>query len=302
MTTAGNQTLREKLAAGRFVRTVEFTPPRGTQVATALADIRRVAPCFDAVNLTDCSGARLRMNAIMFSSLVQREVGIETIFHYTCRDRNLLALQADLLGAAALNVRNVLTLGGDSPEKGDHPQAKGVFDLDSVGLIRLAEQLNQGTDWNGNPLEGGTDLFIGAAANPGAADLDLELERMAAKIEAGARFFQTQPVFDLARLEQFHARAAGLGAHILYAVLPLPGERSVRFLQKMGVSVPDPVVQRIRDGGPQAGLTVAREAALAATALGSGLHIYPWGGNLDAVITLGCSVAAGADAAATAGD
>lgn len=279
-------TLREKLSAGRFVLTVEFTPPRGADVARALGQIVQVRELYDAVNVTDCSGARLRMNSISFSSLVQRLLGIETIFHYTCRDRNILALQADLMGAWALGVRNILTLGGDDPAKGDHPQAKGVFDVDTIGLLRLVARLNQGADWNGNAVEGATDLFIGAAANPASPDLEREIARMADKAEAGAQFFQTQPVFDLALLEAFHARACKLGRPIIYGVLPLPREKSAHFLQKMGVHVPDTVIERVRRGGRDAGLALAHEAAQVIAACGQGLHVYPWGEDLEAVSSL----------------
>ncbi len=147
------------------------------------------------------------MSPIALAHLVQNTMGLETIFHLTCRDRNILGLQSELLGAYAMGVRNILAITGDSPKKGDHPNAKGVFEVNSIGLIEVAGKLNNGFDNEGNPLEDKTDFFIGAVLNPTAPNIDVELKRVEKKIESGVDFFQTQPVFDLKQLEEFMNKA-----------------------------------------------------------------------------------------------
>jgi len=245
--------LKEKLERGRFVVTAEVDPPRGTAIERTLAEVREVAPFVDAVNLSDAPMANLRMSPFIIARLVEEKTGVEAIPHLTARDRNTLALQAELLGASAIGVKNVLLLGGDPPERGDHPFAKPVYEVGAVELIRLAQGLNEGRNWAGGELEGGTALFLGAAANPGARDLALEAEKFWAKVEAGAAFFQTQPVFSLAEVEAF-LKALGKAppVPILYGVLPLV---SVRMAERVAAwaSVPEALIEALKAEGKEAG-------------------------------------------------
>ena len=170
--------LREKLARHQFVVTMEIDPPRGADPWPVYEAISDVAPYLDGANIADSPTAKMRMSPIALAHLVQNRLGVETIFHLTCRDRNLLGLQSELLGAYALEVRNILTLTGDKPSLGDHPTASGVFDVDSAGLARMASQLNKGLDYFDRPLADATDFFIGAVANPVLADLSSEMARI----------------------------------------------------------------------------------------------------------------------------
>lgn len=271
--------LREKLSQGRFVITLEVDPPKGTDPTPTLAQVAQVQGKVDAVNVTDSPMANLRMAPIAVSYLIQRQLGVEAIFHLTCRDRNLLGLQAELLGAAGLGVRNMLALTGDPPARGNHPDSKPVFDVDVLGLIRMAATLNTGKDIKGNELEGGTDFFIAVASNPGAADLDVEMSKLRAKVEAGGNFVQTQPIFDLDQLQRYAERVAREfpDLPVLYGVMPLPRLKSALYLRdKAGVYVPDAVLARLERGEAQAGQEIALETALAIRRFGRGVHLFPY--------------------------
>ncbi len=271
-------TLQEKLATGRFVITAEVDPPRGTAIARTLAEVREVAPFVDAVNLSDAPMANLRMSPFIIARLVEEKTGVEAIPHLTARDRNTLALQAELLGASAIGVKNVLLLGGDPPERGDHPFAKPVYEVGAVELIRLAEGLNQGRNWAGGELEGKTALFLGAAANPGAKDLALEAEKFWAKVEAGAGFFQTQPVFSLNEVEAF-LKALGKvpPVPILYGILPLVSARMAERVSAWA-RVPEPLTEALRKEGKEAGYAWARRTLSALRSAGAaGVHLFPLG-------------------------
>ena len=272
-------TLGEKLAAGRFVVTAEVDPPRGTAIERTLAEVREVAPFVDGVNLSDAPMANLRMSPFIIARLVEEQTGVEAIPHLTARDRNTLALQAELLGASAIGVKNVLLLGGDPPERGDHPFAKPVYEVGAVELIRLAEGLNRGRNWAGGELEGKTALFLGAAANPGARDLALEAEKTHAKIAAGARFFQTQPVFSLDEVEAFLKALGKLpqGVFFLFGVLPLV---SVRMAERVAAwaNVPEALVEALRNEGKEAGYAWARKTLRELKSSGAaGAHLFPLG-------------------------
>ena len=186
--------LREKLERKEFVITMEVDPPRGADPWPVFQAIHDVADRLTAVNIADSPTAKLRMSPIALAHLVQAQLHLETIFHLTCRDRNLMGLQAELLGAHAMGVRNILTLTGDQPELGDHPDATGVFDVDSKGLAQMAASLNLGQDYYGRELDNGTNFFIGAVANPAMDDIAHEAKRVHDKIAHGVQFFQTQPV------------------------------------------------------------------------------------------------------------
>ena len=197
--------ITELVGSGRFVVTSELTPPKGLDLAPMLEAARSLAGFVDAFNLTDSHNARMSMAPIGAARRLLDE-GIEPILQMTARDRNRIAIQADLLAAAALGVSNVVLMTGDAPAHGDHPDAKAVFDLGSVAIIETVRGLNEGRDLMGNALRGAPDLCIGAVVNPGNPNLDDEMARMAAKVEAGARFFQTQAVFDVAAFERFARR------------------------------------------------------------------------------------------------
>jgi len=271
-------TLKEKLAAGRFVITAEVDPPRGTAIVRTLTEVEEVARFVDAVNLSDAPMANLRMSPFIIARLVEEKTGVEAIPHLTARDRNTLALQAELLGASAIGVKNVLLLGGDPPERGDHPFAKPVYEVGAVELIRLAEGLNRGRNWAGGELEGKTALFLGAAANPGAKDLALEAEKFWAKVEAGAAFFQTQPVFSLDEVEAF-LKALGKmpPVPILYGILPLVSARMAERVAAWA-RVPEALVEALREEGKEAGYAWARKTLRELKSAGAaGAHLFPLG-------------------------
>src|SRR3990172_10006517 len=203
----------EALASGRFLVTAELTPPKGTDLSDLLRKAEMLRDWVDAFNLTDSASAIMTMAPIAAASALKQR-GIEPILQVTGRDRNRIALQADLLAASALGVTTVLCMGGDPPGAGDHPQAKPVFDLDTMGLLRAVAALYAGKDMMGNPLKGAAPFCAGAVVNPGADDSDTELRRMAEKVEAGARFFQTQAVYNVASFGAFMARAKGFGVPV----------------------------------------------------------------------------------------
>ena len=288
--------LRDRLGASTFVLTAELDPPRGPDLSRAVQRAKRLAGVVDAVNFTDGSLAKVRCSGIAAAAVIQRETGLETIAHVTCRDRNIIALQADLLGAAALGIRNVLVLGGDPPTQGDHPEAKAVYDVDPTGLVRLAGSLNAGRTGAGSDLDGHTDLMIGCAANPGAADLSKEIEKLAARREAGASFSQTQPVFDADKVLRFQAAVAesGIDMPILYGLLPLRGVEAARRFDKIpGMGVPPHVVQRLERAGPEGeeaeGLRIAAEVAAQLAPHVRGLHIFPMG-RTQTVLTIAAAL------------
>jgi homocysteine S-methyltransferase len=250
-----------KLAAGEWITTVEVVPPRGVDPAPMLAQARALkAAGVDAVNIPDGPRAQSRQGALISGLLVEREVGIETVIHYACRDRNLLGMLSDLLGAAASSLRNLLIVTGDPPKMGPYPDATAVFDIDAIGLTNLVARLNRGLDPGGNPIGAPTRFVHGVGVNPAASDLDRELSRFAWKVEAGAQFAMTQPVFDVRQMEVFLARAEGYGLPIIAGIWPLVSLRNAEFLanEVPGVTVPAATLDRMRRASER-----GREAALA---------------------------------------
>ena len=242
-------TLSELLQSDKFVITSELNPPKGTDLAPLLDKAQSLRGVVDAFNLTDSHTARMSMSPIAAAHMLA-DAGIEPILQLTCRDRNRIALQADALAAAALGVRNILTMTGDHPGGGgDHPHAKPVFDVDSTALLRTLSGLTRGADMSGAALSGSPDLFVGAVVNPGADDVDSELRRMEQKIEAGARFFQTQAVYDAAAFERFIRRAERFGAPILAGCIMLKSANMARNLNANvpGISVPDVLIRELAD-------------------------------------------------------
>lgn len=274
--------LLHRLRQGEFTVTVEVDPPRGPNIGETLNTVRRFADRVDAVNVADCPMANVRMSPITLAHLLQRDLQIEAIFHLTCRDRNLIGLQAELLGAAGLGVRNILCLRGDDPIRGDQPDATGVFQCDAVGLVRIAATLNQGKTVAGKDLEAPTDFAIGVACNPANRDVEAEVDRLAAKIEAGAHFSQTQPIYDPADVKRFQEVLARRGLEhfpILYGILPLKSLKNALYMKNNvpGVHIPDTVLARMEAGGAREGIAVAAEVAAAVAHRVHGIHLFPMG-------------------------
>jgi methionine synthase / methylenetetrahydrofolate reductase (NADH) len=269
------------LARGGFPISVELRPPRGYQ-SNALVDQARQLKIrgIDLVNIPDGPRASARMSALAAALLVQQQAGVETILHYACRDRNLLAMQSDLLGAHSMGVRNVLLVTGDPPRIGDYPDATAVLDVDSIGLTNVVAQLNRGLDIGGQPIGEPTAFHIGVAVNPGAFNLDEELRRFAYKVQAGAEFAMTQPVFDLAEFEAFITRVAAHDVPIIAGILPLESTRHAEYManEVPGVRVPDAVLERMRRAeakgrAAEEGLAIAREIAGQVRPLVQGVQI-----------------------------
>jgi homocysteine S-methyltransferase len=275
-----------KLARGELVTSVEIVPPKGVDATPMLEQCRALkAAGVDAVNVPDGPRAQSRMGVLPSALLIEREVGVETVIHYCCRDRNLLGMLSDILGAAAAGLRNILIITGDPPKMGPYPEATAVFDIDSIGLTNLVYRLNQGLDPGGNPLGGGggpTKWVIGVGVNPGAIDLDRELSRFAWKVDAGAEFAVTQPVFDPPQLERFLKRVEQYRIPIVAGIWPLVSLRNAEFLanEVPGVTVPEEVLQRMRKAGEkgkeaalQEGVAIAREMFVQVRQLVQGIQV-----------------------------
>jgi homocysteine S-methyltransferase len=240
----------------------------------------------DAVNVTDNPMARLRMSSIAVAALVQRETGLDAVVQITTRDRNVLGLQSDLLGAAGLGVKAILCLGGDPLKIGDYPQAKQVSEVDVLGLLRIAKGLNAGADLAGNAIGAPTAFAVGCAANPAAPDQDVELSRLRSKIEAGATFAQTQPVYDPRALERFFAHEEARAIPLLVGLIPLRSFKQTLFFanEVPGIVVPESVQDRMRRAAGRGtehekaeGLAIARELAETIAGLARGIHLMPMG-------------------------
>ncbi|MBK8248044.1 MAG: bifunctional homocysteine S-methyltransferase/methylenetetrahydrofolate reductase [Gemmatimonadetes bacterium] len=261
--------LAGKIARGEFVTSVEIVPPRGVDASRMIADCTALkAAGVDAVNVPDGPRAQSRMGAMMCSVLIEQQVGLETVCHYACRDRNLLGMLSDLLGGAAIGLRNILLITGDPPKMGPYPDATAVFDIDAIGLTNLVRNLNHGLDPGGNAIGAPTRYAIGVGVNPAAVDPALERRRFAWKVEAGAEYAITQPVFDVAQLEHFLARMDEPCLPIIAGIWPLVSVRNAEFLanEVPGVVVPDSVITRMRranersrEHAVQEGIAIARE-------------------------------------------
>jgi methionine synthase / methylenetetrahydrofolate reductase(NADPH) len=261
--------LGAQLASGRLVTSVEIVPPRGVDPGPMFEQCRALkAAGVDAVNVPDGPRAQSRMGALLASLMIERAVGIETVTHYSCRDRNLLGMLSDVLGAAAAGLRNILIVTGDPPKMGPYPDATAVFDIDSIGLTNLVYRLNHGLDPGNNPIGRPTEFVIGVGVNPAAIDLDRELSRFAWKVDAGADFAVTQPVFDPRQLEAFLTRVEQFRVPIVAGIWPLLSLRNAEFLanEVPGVCVPESVLARMRraqEKGKEAalaeGVAIARE-------------------------------------------
>jgi homocysteine S-methyltransferase len=281
------------LAAGRFTTVVELLPPKGfvgddiIELARALK-IRGV----DVVNIPD--GPRgPRMSALALAVLVQQKAGIETVLQFSCRDRNLLGMQSDLLGAHAMGIRNLVSVTGNARMVGDYPDATAVFDVDSVGLTNVITRLNHGLDIGGQGIGAPTAFHLGVMVNPGAENLDSEVRRFEYKVEAGAEFAITRPVFDAATFERLHARIASAGIPILAGLRPFESVIDAEFManEVPGVRVPDQVLGRMRaakdaDAAAAQGIAIARDTLAAIRGLVQGVHIAAPGSRIDAALAV----------------
>ena len=282
-------TLEERLATSRFVIGVEVDPPKGLVVDRALEGARLLKEAgVDCVNVGDSPLAQTRMSALPMALLIQQQVGLEVIVHFTTRDRNLTALQGDLLGAHALGIRNILVIKGDMPKTGE---AKGVWDTSVVGLIRLIQRFNEGVDSAGNPLGARPSFFVGAVVNPAAEDLDAELRRLERKVKAGARFALTQAVFDPQILERFLNRVQEMPIPILAGIYPLFTYRQAEFLNReiSGMVIPEATRERLRqagDGARALGLKLARELIEQVKGRAAGIYLIPSFGHYEPIAEL----------------
>lgn len=258
-----------RLAAGEFVTSIELVPPRGVDASKLLRDAVLLREAgVDAINVPDGPRAQSRMGAVLTSVLIEQNARIETVTHYCCRDRNLLGMLSDLLGASAVGLRNVLLITGDPPKMGPYPSATAVFDIDSIGLTNLVSQLNRGLDPGGNAIGEPTRFVIGVGVNPASPDHDNERRRFEWKVEAGAEYAITQPVFDARQLETFLRSVESLKIPVVAGIWPLVSVRNAEFLanEVPGVTVPDEVISRMRranavskEHAVQEGIAIARE-------------------------------------------
>lgn len=271
--------LSEQLAAGRFVVTAEVAPPKGIDLAPVLAVAEKLQGV-TAVNVTDNQGANMRLCALVLAGELKRR-GLEPVLQLTCRDRNRVALQSDLLGAAALGIENLLLLSGDHSKFGDHPDARPVFDLDAVQLLDVVAGLAGGLDMAGKPLAGVPRFFPGAAVNPSAEPFELVMQKVRKKVESGARFFQTQAVFARSELERLMTAVAPLKVPVIAGVLLVRSAKMARFLNANipGMGVPEEVVCRLEQAPDPLleGVAIARETVGWARELCQGVHLMTLG-------------------------
>jgi methionine synthase / methylenetetrahydrofolate reductase(NADPH) len=258
----------EKLAAKKFIVTAELTPPKGCDADSVIVKAQQLKDIgIDAINIPDGPRASARLSPLALALLIEKKVGIETILHYCCRDRNILGIQSDLLGAYALGLRNILAITGDPPKVGNYPQATAVFDIDSIGLVNIVNRLNHGRDLGNNPIGRPTGFVCGVGANPGAIDLDLEVRRFEWKVDAGAEYAITQPVFDVDLLERFLEKIKHVRIPIFAGIWPLTGLKNAEFMNNEvpGAAVPEEIMERLRKANSieaqrEEGIMIAREA------------------------------------------
>jgi len=258
--------LGAKLAAGKFVAFVEILPPRGVDASKEIEGARLCAAHgIDCINVPDGPRASARMSSQVTCQLIQREAGIEAVNHFCCRDRNILGIQSELLGAHCAGVRNLICITGDPPRMGTYPDATAVFDVDAIGLVNIVNNLNHGLDIGGNPMGSQTALLIGVGANPGAVNIDEEVRRFEWKVQAGAEYVVTQPVFDMALLEQFLRRIEHVKIPVICGIWPLTSFRNAEFMvNELRVPVPEHFMERMRrvdnaEKSRQEGVAIAQE-------------------------------------------
>ena len=268
------------IAEGKFVTLVEIVPPRGISCTNEIEGAGKLAQLgVHAINVPDSPRASARMSAQSLCIQIQQQTGIETILHYTCRDRNLLSIQSDLLGASSIGLHNILCLTGDPPKLGNYPDATAVFDVDSIGLVNIVRRLNHGLDIGANAIGVSTNFTIGVAANPGVPDIEHELRRFAFKVEAGAEYAITQPVFDLRLLENFLKRIEGHRIPVIAGIWPLTSLRNAEFMKNdLRVSMPEEIMLRMAqadtpDAARREGILIAQEMLAAVRPLVQGVQV-----------------------------
>ncbi|MEO7775116.1 MAG: methylenetetrahydrofolate reductase [Steroidobacteraceae bacterium] len=285
--------LAEGIRAGRFVVTSELTPPKGVDIQDLLARAEALRNHVDAFNLTESPRARMAVEPKSVGRMLL-ERGIEPIVQITARDRNRIAIQADMLGAALLGIENLLVMRGDPPNKGDHPEAKPVYDLDAVEMLRAARYLNQGQDLSGSELRGTPRLFVGATVNPGAPDMYAEIANVRSKIEAGAQFLQTQGIYDATALERFLTAARIDGVPLLAGIIPLKSVKMAAWLNANvpGIRVPEVLLKEMDAAGAQqreteAGIQIAARLVSALRPMCAGVHIMAlgWEAHIPQILT-----------------
>jgi len=276
----GRQTLRRTLEAGQFAVTIEVNPPKGTNMANVLETTKALIGRVHGVNVTDNTAAVMRASSIAVSRLLF-EQGHDPVLQVTCRDRNRIGIQSDLLGAHLLGIRNVLCLTGDPPSVGDHKEAKPVYDMDSVQVMRTIASLNQGRDMTGNSLDGATDFFIGAAAAPGAEPDEILHQKLNAKVQAGARFVQTQAVYRPESFQAFMSQARRYPCKVLAGVLVLRSAKMAEYLNDNipGIDIPEEVLSELKQAGvaheADAGVDIAVRIIKAVRPHADGVHLMP---------------------------
>jgi methionine synthase / methylenetetrahydrofolate reductase(NADPH) len=279
------------IAGGSFVTMVEMVPPKGITCERELEGARMLLQNgVHVINVPDLSRAAPRMSSQSLCIQIQQKTGMETLLHYTCRDRNLLSIQSDLLGTSSIGIKNILCLTGDPPKLGNYPDATAVFDVDAIGLVNIVRRLNHGLDLGSNPVGVSSGLTIGVAANPGLPDMDTEIRRFAYKVEAGAEYAITQPVFDLRLLEVFLKRIEGFRIPVIAGIWPLTSLRNAEFMKNdLRVSMPDEIMLRMQkadtpDRARAEGIQIAREMLMAARSMVQGVQVSaPFGRYAGAV-------------------
>jgi methionine synthase / methylenetetrahydrofolate reductase(NADPH) len=291
---------------GAFITLVEIVPPRGIDCSKEIEGARLLAQLgVHAINVPDSPRASARMSAQSLSIQIQQHTGIETILHYTCRDRNVLSIQSDLLGASSIGLRNILCLTGDPPKLGNYPDATAVFDVDAIGLVNMVQRLNHGLDIGSNSIGASTNFTIGVAANPGVPDIENELRRFQYKVEAGAEYCITQPVFDLRLLEQFLKRIEGFRIPVIAGIWPLTSLRNAEFMKNdLRVSMPEEIMLRMAqadtpEASRQEGITIAQEMLESMRSMVDGVQVAAPFGRYRAAAEVIASVLPHADKSPT---
>ena len=292
--TAEKSKLGAKIANGEWVTTIEIVPPKGYDLTATIAKAKQCAEAgIDAINIPDGPRASSRISPLVASLKIEELAGIEAILHFCCRDRNLIGMQSDLLGCAAANVKNLLFITGDPPKLGQYPDASAVFDADSIGMVKVQEQLNHGLDLGGNPIGEPTSALIGVGADPNAIDMQRELTRTREKVEAGAEYIITQPVFDVEPLLRFLDEIAYLNIPVFAGIWPLASYRNAEFMKNEvpGVVVPDSIMKRMekadtKEAQREEGIAIAKEAIAAIRDRIQGVQVSAPFGNVGTAIAV----------------